>query len=89
MKKYKNNTAYFDHKASILNNYENLWSEKLFLVYEKANSYLSIYDAKTLQLLTELPFPHFKGRDLRWGNEQSSFIVSNGEDEYCLIKCIS
>ncbi|EDV20606.1 uncharacterized protein TRIADDRAFT_60817 [Trichoplax adhaerens] len=86
-KSCKNRAINLEFDSRILN-FEELSSENLFLTFNINNSNIYIYELNTLQLIHKISFPYFIVQHTKWNPQQSSFILSDGEQRYNIFKKI-
>ena len=66
---------------------ENLWCHKFWMVFNKQTKNIEMYEVKTMKLYHILPFGYFEVTNIKWNQEQSSFIAySRYDGRYCVFK---
>lgn len=66
---------------------DNVFPDKFLISYNSSGSNICINDVETSKLQADLSFPYFPLSNIKWNSEQSSFLVTNGEEnQYYIIK---
>ena len=65
---------------------ENLWGQQFWMVFNKQNKNIEMYEVEKMKLYQNLPFHYFDIKYLKWNQEQSSFIAFDRSGHYCVFE---
>ena len=87
MKGNRDNTGFFHGEFKVYT-WENLWAYKFWINVDRKTNNIVIYEAETMKVVQILLFDYFDIADIKWNQEQPSFVVFGNHGEYCVFERI-